>query len=174
MGHMATTIAFLDLKILYVRWSLFFFSFFFSVLINCFPYRFSTFSLRSPLSVLKLNFQFWISLEVLPAFCIFSRLFHRLLSRLFFPTFFSPFFSTPLLFFPKVFPIFSRALFRLFPWLFSGIFLRLFSRLFTRLFTQLFTRLVFWLFSPLFSRLLLWEAVDPKLVTASDFLNIAD
>ena len=75
------------------------------------------------------HFQFSISLEVLPSFCLFSRLFSCVL--IFFPTF-SDFFLT---LFPTFFPTFSRPFSRLFPDFFPTFFSTLFSTFF-RLFVE--------------------------------------
>ena len=91
---------------------------------------------------IKLHF---ISPEVLNAFC-------------FFPTFF------------PAFSLFSRLFYRLFPRHFSRLFFDFLPDFFLDFFPDFF--LDFFLdFFPDFFLDVLWKAADPKLVTASDFLN---
>ena len=89
------------------------------------------------------HFQFSISLEVLPSFCLF-------------PDFF-PLFS----FFPNFFRLFLDSFPDFFPNFFST-FLPTFSRLFSRLFPDFFLDSLSTFFD------FLWKAADPNLVTAVD------
>ena len=86
--------------------------------------------------------------------------------------------------FPDFFPAFSLFS-NFFPYLFSWLFSRLFSRLLSPFFSRLFSRLFCDFFIDFFLEFfleffldffldILWKATDPKLVTASDFLNIMD